>query len=954
MGGKSSKTKISRYLMSQWWGLAIKVDAVLKVEYGEKTMWSGRITDSQTVSISKTDLYGGDKKEGGVEGRMTVLMGDDQQVMPSGLAQRLGVATGAGVPGFRGVTSVFFTGTGGGTVTGYNGKPMVGPNYGIDVHNLFDSAGGVWDLAFGQVSVASVISASKGFYWTANSPYLKQPSFEVERIPRQLDPATAAIRRDSISVSASVQDWRYLVVVRTDPADYSAVDFDDSSWPLGKAPFASSPWSLPGDYGFATEPATVVPVGHKVWMRGTLSLPSVPISMRFQAFVDNYCRLYINGVLAASVGANNGAYYDVALNPSLFVVGDNSIAVVGWDAHDSTVGNWFWFDWRAIGFSSEVLDANPAHIIYECLIEQSWGLGEDPANLDVPSFLAAAKVLYDEGFGLSLIWDAASAIEDFVNSILAHVNGVIFTHPATGKLTLRLVRNDFDTATVREVNPDNTKLTRFSRKAWGDTINEIQVTWTDPADEDASRVILQDAGNIAQQGFINSSTNDYPGIRSQALAGTVAERDLRAASSPLCTAEGEVNRSFYDVTPMEVVKLHWPEYGVEAVYCRVASVTYGGLGQSALTLALTEDIFSYPVAEYIDAGGSSWGPGTPGEEVIAGSYIMPAPYLGLSSVLGVENPTIDPPTTYASVVAAVDPGSATTYSLFSEAVQSNGSTAYQSVDADREFLLKTSLPSELSGASVSVLSGLLALPNGVVIIGSPSLGAAHQELAMVSDIDGTTGAATLWRGIADTTPKPWVAGTEVWVGSLEDLTAEPTARIEGATAKYKILPVWADSGLDSAAILSGPVPARASLPYPPGNVMIGGVDAFSVASATGAFVVTWAHRNKVTQAENIVRQDAASITPENDVRYGLRILDASNAVLVERSDIAGDTATVNLAYTGQITVRLWTIDDNGASFQTQVRSLAYTAGAATSNTITAPTYDPSGAITIIDGGDLDG
>lgn len=258
MGGKSSsKTKISRYHMSQWWGVAMKVDAVLAVDYGEKTMWSGRITDTQTVSISNENLYGGDKKEGGVKGRMTVLMGDPQQVMPTALARRLGQQTSDYVPGFRGVTTLFFTGTGGGTVTGYNGKPVIGNQYGVDVHDIIGGAS-VWDWAFGRVDAKGIVAASAGFYWTANSPYLKQLAVTVERVPRQLDPATAAIRRESFEVTAAVGEWRYLVVNRSDTANYSAVSYDDSGWGVGVAPFGSAPFSDPGEYGFATVPATVV------------------------------------------------------------------------------------------------------------------------------------------------------------------------------------------------------------------------------------------------------------------------------------------------------------------------------------------------------------------------------------------------------------------------------------------------------------------------------------------------------------------------------------------------------------------------------------------------------------------------------------------------------------------------------------------------------------------------
>lgn len=954
VGGKSSsKTKISRYHMSQWWGVAMKVDAVLAVDYGEKTMWSGRITDTQTVSISNENLYGGDKKEGGVKGRMTILMGDSQQVMPTALARRLGQQTSDYVPGFRGVTSLFFTGTGGGTVTGYNGKSVIGNQYGVDVHDIIGGAS-VWDWAFGRVDAKSVIAASAGFYWTANSPYLKQLAVTVERIPRQLDPATAKIIRNgsnqdkkvyrsfSSGVGTAGVDslWDQTLTLPLSPSaepltaglsvvisQYSSADNDGGNAPnnpirvqilsLSDAVLLDSGWF--GYSGFPSDQSTLNTVLVSAGRSDLIG--AISASMSFSAVLPEssanvkvrfYCGTFRKGI--------TDAITEIA-DP---------------------------------GFDNRVWDANPAHIIYECLTDTSWGLGEDVANIDVAAFVSVAQTLYNENFGLSLVWDAASAIEDFVNNILSHINGVIFTHPATGLLTIRLVRDDYDRETVREINPDNALLTKFSRKAWGDTINEIQVTWTDPADEDASKVILQDAGNIAQQGFINSSNSDYPGVRTVALAGKLAERDLRAASSPLCTGEATANRTFFDATPMEVLKLNWPEYGVEAVYARVTSVTYGELGASGISLTLAEDIFGYPQAEYTAASGgsSNWTPSNPGEGGVLGSYVMPAPYYGLAAVLGADSGTIDPPTTYNTPLAATETGEASTYDLYASTTLPSGGTEYQMVDDDRPFMLKSALPAALVGEAVSTITGLTAAVNDVLIIGAPGLGAASQELALVAAVDGSTGALTVWRGIIDSTPKAWANGTEVWIGGIEHLSAEPTARTEGATASYKMLPSWSDATLDSLPVVAFSGVARASRPYPPANVKIGGTDAFAVTSATGAFAVTWAHRNKETQAENILKQTDASVTPEADVRYGLRIRNASNTVLVERSDIAGATATVDLTYTGAIKIELWAIDDNGASFQSQVRSLAYTAGTATANTITASGYTPPVDTIIIDGGEI--
>lgn len=870
MGGKSSKAQITRFYMSQWWGLAMKLDAVLRVEYGEKEAWSGRITSTQAVTISKTNLYGGDKKEGGLAGRMTVLMGDDAQVLPDAIAQRVAQTTGANFPGARGVTSLFFS----------------------------DGDG------------------HKGFYWAANSPYLKQLAVTVERIPRQLDPLTAEIPRFGHPGPGSgvPSDVGFMF---DRGATYSGSTFPRSAATTWGVPYTDSPVT----YWFWA-PNTSGLGRAKLW-----SGPGESDSTTATALVEKGLR---PGQYAA-LAFNNSSIEAVTITTAN--VAPYSPPGYAWSFQTSfyhpAVGTAYL--WRQslytyageVGPSTLVLDANPAHIIYECLTDTSWGLGEPPSNIDVVSFQDAARTLFAEQFGLSLVWDAMSAIEDFVNLILSHINAALFTDPATGLLKLKLVRDDYDRDTVREVNPDNARLTKFSRKAWGDTVNEIQVSWTDPADEDASKVVLQDDGNIAQQGSVSSSNSDYPGVRRLDLAWRLAERDLRVASAPLSTGEAEANRMFFDAEPMEVVKLHWPEYGIESVYARITSVTYGGLGASAISLALAEDVFSYTLAEYTGTQGSLWEPVVPGGAEVTGAYIMPSPYYGLAASLGVTTAIVLPPTTYATPLATADIGAAATYDLYSEVTLPNGATQYELVEGGRPFMAKATLPGELIGQAVSTISGLPFRTNDVLIIGAPTLGADKQELALVAAVDVTTGAATIWRAIGDTTPKAWPAGTEVWFGPGENLTADTTERVEGAAAKYKFFPLAADGDVDDRPVVSATMVARASRPYPPANVKINGVDAFSVTSVTGSFEVTWAHRNKETQAEQILKQDDASVAPPADVRYGLTLLNAANAVLVSRTDIGESSATVSLDYTGTVTLKLWSIGDEGDSFQAQARTFAY-------------------------------
>jgi hypothetical protein len=93
-------------------------------------------------------------------------------------------------------------------------------------------------------------------------------------------------------------------------------------------------------------------------------------------------------------------------------------------------------------------DMNPAHIIYECLTDRTWGRGYSSAEIDDVSFRAAADTLYAENFGLSILWDQQQDIEAFIERILQHIDGSIYVSPRTGLFTLKLIRQRPPTRSV--------------------------------------------------------------------------------------------------------------------------------------------------------------------------------------------------------------------------------------------------------------------------------------------------------------------------------------------------------------------------------------------------------------------------------------------------------------------------------------------------------------------------
>lgn len=688
MGSKSKKAKqdIPRYNMSLHYGIcAAPVDSIEAITIAEKKAWEGNATGNTTIVISNEGLFGGIMKEGGVEGAVEFYFGGQTQLVSAELASRLGGSPGA-LPGFRGIVTAFFRGVG-----------------------------------------------RAGFYWCANTPYLKDLWFRVKSIHTALGVANAAVPRPDGS-------------------------------------------------------------------------PGAP-------------------------------------------------------------------------------DMNPAHAIYSCYTNTDWGMGETTASLDAASFNAAAATLYAEKLGVSMRWSQAGTTEEFVNQILDHIDAVVFTHPATGLVTLRLIRNDYNPATLREVTMDNARLTNFARKGWGETINEIKVTWTNPANEQEETVYAQDLGNIAMQGGLVSDSKNYFGIRTAWKAQELANRELRKSSASLCSCEAEVNRQFWDVTPYECIKLFWPEYGINGMIMRVAKVSYGTIESPTIKLSLVEDIFSLPTVAFVPPPTSGWVDPSPPPVNATEAMLLPVTaYSLLQEDLDLTTYSY-PATAMAILVASPYVSGSVSYDVDLETMGPTGSLEWTPALDTQQFATRGDLVGALVAEASSIIAPLTNV-NGIVprqdwflMIGTPSTAIKDMEIALISSRDVVTGDLSLLRGAMDTVPKNWPAGTRVWAIPADMFDPLPPQYTVAQTVKARVrttTPLGSTPPLTSP-IFTNTAAARPTLPLRPANVKLNGVG-FGTASLVSGdnLVLTWAHRNRLLEDTTLLTWTAPSTATEAGLTYRVQS-DAYNA-----------------------------------------------------------------------------
>ncbi|MBH0113256.1 VWA domain-containing protein [Novosphingobium sp. YJ-S2-02] len=908
--GGSAKQEVNEYNMSMHLGVCWRADAITHITVGDKVAWRGNVQSNTQISISQPNLFGGPKKEGGVRGYVTALLGGVDQVLPDALAARLGRGTGANCPGFRGALTLFFTGT-----------PPAGGSGGVQT-----SLGSI----FGTRSVQR-----PGFYWVANTPYLKNIEVGVRRAPVGLNPDIALVYGGSrtpraicfaIDLSGSMDGERLAtlksamstVLAAIGATADTGVIIDLAVVSFGRASSSIIRRGANGldvaevDSWVQSRNATASNTDFREGMNSAkvfFDATDQVIEERYLFFItDGEPTGYGTAVTdpgtiaqeAATALAEMAGVQSFGINIELAdttytALIDNTpsdgVPIVEGSTPDGLVNAVN----KALFGDNVTADANPAHIIYECCTNQEWGMGSPETLLDKASFEAAAITLNAEGLGLSLRWTQQDTIENFVSEIIDHVQATLFVNPRTGLLTLKLIRGDYDPDTLREINPDNADMLDFQRKGWGEITNEIVVTWTNPETEQDETVVVQDNGAIAAQGGrIISASRNYYAVRRADLATRLGLRDLRVASAPLASCEVELDRSAWDLLPGDVVRMAWPERGLAGTVMRVGPVDYGNLSSPSIRVSLVEDIFGFTIAEYEAPPGSAWDGDDEEPEPADDARIitLPAFLAGVARTDAGLSTDVDYPEVMAGVLASSDVGY--NFDLWGATVQPDGST-FDEVQATCSFagqaVLALDLASEARSLGVSLVgtpTNVLAAAGTVMLIGNNDDDETIMEVVFIAEEDG--GTLTLERGLLDTVPRAWAQGTKVWLLDIDSDISDLDLLSDGETVSYKLLTRTFAGVLAPAVapVLSGTLTARPHLPLRPVNATVAGIG-FGEVDCVGLSTIpcAWATRNRLTEDARILTWTEDSIDPEDGQTTTLTLLDPAGNIIDTVTGIEG-------------------------------------------------------------------
>lgn len=558
------------------------------------------------------------------------------------------------------------------------------------------------------------------------------------------------------------------------------------------------------------------------------------------------------GLPFGSYGANAGGFYWTANSPFIQAVQVEVEAVhTGLNATNHKIGDII----------------NPAHIIYECLTNTDFGMGAPLWLIDKPSFEYLAQQMVDEEFGLSLVWSKQSDIENFVSEVIDHIQATIFVNPLNGLLSIKALRDDYDLETIREINPGNAKMKSFSRKLWGETSNEIILTWTNPLNEQEETITGHDAANMAIQGVPISDSRNMYAVRSAELAQRILDRELRQVSAPLVIGEFELDRTFWNTLPGEVLRLTWPKYNIQNLIVRVTQVTNE---EGPIVISVLQDIFSLTKPLNQAPPSTEWTGVADVPAPMTDVEVITMPYFLAAREIVTQAQQPQYPEVMAGVLAYKAGEDTIAYDLAAEVSLANGTIVWEN-SGTKSVLGRGRMITPMYQEAVSQVQGLplIGLNRGPQIGNLAILGAGGDgEMEFVLLRSFAAGVWTVDRGILDTVPRSWPIDTPVWFLPLNSVIADENEfRAIGETVEYKLLTRTSLGTLDipSAPVVTGLMTPRPHAPLRPANVKINSVG-FGEVDAAGAsnLTVTWSTRNRLFEDTIVTPWTNGPVTPEQN------------------------------------------------------------------------------------------
>lgn len=859
MGSKKAQTIGYRYSASGHFVLCHgPVDSIRKISFQDKDAFTTVKSSNQRIYINKPNLFGGDEQSGGIQGNVDLLFGyPDQQ--KSNVLKRI---CGDLISAWRGVTSVIFDDL-------YIGTSPTLPDSKWRVqriHTLQDGQQQWYDEKAAILSKATVYFdiGYKFYTYIMSSGGTKNWTITLDK-----DNPPVYLAEFTESLNSSIDSGNYLINEVND---------------------LSITWDTDGDGTRNYDPEdfyVTVTVYLYCTTQDEIDVEPRCAYSNYDYTIADETTLYYGYDLYLHLISFDVALADVSTNIGVKISNDKL----------QTVQRCYPITYISLPYIPGFTDINPAHIIRESLTNTLWGKGATTALMNDDSFRFCADTLYDEGMGMSIVWNDSTSIKEFIDNVLEHINGELYVDRITNLWTLKLIRDDYDTKTLQHLTERDYKKLTFERRTLAECVNQVTVTYYDLERAKDSTLTLQDIARIAQQGGVVAQDVEYTGFTNIDVASRVALRDLKTLSSELATIEFDVPENVAENWHKAYVfKLSNTCYGLYEAVFRVTEIKFGDGKNNTVSVTAVEDSFSSPmqaVVEYVPPVKND----TAAKDAIAIAFEVP--YIELVEQYGqdeIDLKILNNPDLSFVGMAAVRPNN---YHINASLYTDSG--AGYAEEATLDFC-----PSATLKAAMGHLDTAFEVEN-VAEFANLAVGNRIQldrELLAFVSFDDTNNILTVKRGVFGTTVQKHSAATRLY-GWDSYSGLDSTEYLNGETVTMKALTLTGSDILELSEATAHAITcsSRAMRPYVPANVQINGE--YFPTEITGDLILSWSHRNRTQQTGGTpLAWTEGSITLENGVTYVIELYDANNA-LISSTDVGNvDTATLDYSAVATATCKL--------------------------------------------------
>ncbi|MFT0211840.1 phage tail protein [Pseudomonas sp. F1_0610] len=563
---------------------------------------------------------------------------------------------------------------------------------------------------------------------------------------------------------------------------------------------------------------------------------------------------------------------------------------------------------------------NPAHIIYECLTNRDWGGGMDRSLLSDASFRLAADRLAQEGFGLCIRWTRQEAVKSFVETIVNHIGASLYQSRFDGLFYLDLIRDDYDVDSLPYFDEENGLLTieEDDNGASSGAVNELILRWHDPITDNDRQWRERNLAAIHSDGQVITTSLDYSGIPTEELAGRVANRELAQRAANLKRFKVKLDRRGWRIEPGKPLRISSKRRGINNLIVRAGRVEDGTLSSGEMTITVVQDVFGMPAQSISEAQPPQWVAPDRTPQVAYKRKLIERNWRDIVSMTTEAEVNLIPSTACYLTSLAIKPTSLhQNYDLETRV----GVGAWENKDtASFAELLRLSIAIDALNNTLFVSGDMLVLSD--VEVGSAAI--IGDEIVRIDYIDVAAGQIKVGRGCVDTVPTAHDAGSEIWFYD-DTVGIDQTEYAPSTTVQARVITRTSEATLNPvlAAIDSLTMQQRQARPYPPANVKINGE--YYPSQVQGSIIITWAHRDRLLQADQMIDYYMQSIGPEPETTYTVRLLRKdNNTLLASTTAMAATTTTIETDYQGEVVLELYSERNGLRSWQSNKITFAYT------------------------------